>query len=106
MTITFIPRHPRATLELMGYIPNFLDDNDPRPACEQINEKYSYGGGWSPLVPKRWTMLSGERLKYPEDPPLSPMCELRMRDERIVLYPSSVVAIIQPDGSFEVCRLD
>jgi hypothetical protein len=104
--MTFIARHPDATLEHMGYIPNFLDDSDPRPAREQINERYSYGGGWSPLVPNRWMMLQGERLKYPDDPPLSPICELRLRDERLVLYPASIVAIIQPDGSFEVSRLD
>ena len=104
--ITFIARHPGVTLGHMGYIPNFLDARDPRPAREQIDEKYSYGGGWCPLVPTHWTMLDGEQLKWPEDEPLTPMCELQMRDERIVLYTHSIVAIIQKNGSFEVSRLD
>jgi hypothetical protein len=100
----FVPRDPHATLEQMGFIPGFLDETDPRHACEQIDERYNYGGGWEPWP--GFTMIEGERLKYPGDPPLAPICELRMRDERIVLYPASIVAIIQPDGSFEVCRLD
>jgi hypothetical protein len=84
----FLPRHPDATLEHMGFIPSFLDDADPR------------------LPADRFSMLDGDCLKFPGDPLLAPICELRMRDERIVLYPASVVAIIQPDGSFEVSRLD
>src|SRR5262245_29610718 len=101
----FVPRDPDATLEHMGFIPSFLDDADPRPASEQINERYVHGG-WDPWMSDRFRMLDGDCLKFPGDPLLAPICELRMRDERIVLYPASIVAIIQPDGSFEVCRLD
>jgi hypothetical protein len=38
------PRDPHATLEQMGFIPSFLDETNPRPASEQINERYIYGG--------------------------------------------------------------
>ncbi|MGY3278093.1 hypothetical protein [Bradyrhizobium sp. S3.7.6] len=104
--ITFIPRHPKATIEHMGYFPDFIDDRDPRPAKEQINERYGQHGGWAPLVPSHWTMYDGDVLQWPEDPPLNPICELRLRDERIVMYHASIFAIIQPDGSFEVARCD
>lgn len=104
--ITFIARHPTATLDHLGYIPTFLSEDDPRPAREQIDERYSYGGGWDPEPGRGFVMHDGDILKFPGDPPMSPLCELHLRDERIVLYLYSVVAIIQPDGSFEVSRLD
>lgn len=100
----FIARDPRATLEHMGFIPSFLSDDDPRSAKEQLNEGYAFAGGWDPF--KGHTMDDNENLHYPGDPPQKPLCELRLRDERIVLYPHAWVAIIQPDKSFEICRMD
>ena len=51
-------------------------------------------------------MLPNGDLQYPEDPPLAPLAETKLRDEIIRVYHSSYVAIIQPDGSFLVCRMD
>ena len=99
----FIPHHPKATLDNMGFFPTFLIESDPRPAREQINERYSYGGGWSPMHNFRKT---GDILKYPGDPPLHPICELLFRDERIVMYEASIFMIVQKDGSWEVARCD
>jgi hypothetical protein len=108
--ITFIPRHPAATLEHMGYFPSFLDDRDPRPAREQIDERYGPGGGWMPApwdsVGTNYIMHDGDVIEYPGDEPMQPICELRMRNERIIMYNHSIFAIIQPDGSFEVARCD
>lgn len=101
----FVARMRGATLDHMGYIPSFLFDEDPRPAAVQINERYVHGG-WDTTWSSQFVMLDGDVLQWPQDPPQYPICELRLRDERIVLYPASVVAIIQPDGSFEVSRLD
>jgi|SRR5215471_1888501 len=97
-----IPRDPRATLEHWGYIPLWLSDDDPRPAKEQLNS--GYVSGWRPF--KGFTMNAQEALVYPGDPPQRPIAEIKLREERIILYPSAWVAIIQPDGSFEVCRMD
>jgi hypothetical protein len=113
----FISHHPLATIDDMGFFPGFVSDRDPRPAREQINDNYRHGGGWSPIYMERWKLLDKERLvlkyvtppEYPGDegdPPIEPLCELRMRDERIIMYPHSVFAIFQPDGSFEVARCD
>lgn len=96
-------KHPQATEEMLGYIPSFLSENDPRPAHEQINENYRFGG-WQPF--KGFRMLSNGNLQYPGDPQTRLIAETKLRDETIRFYEHSWVAIIQPDGSFEVARLD
>ena len=62
--------HPRATPDMLGYVPGFLVDSDPRPAREQFNERYRFGG-WKPnrgfiksqksdaLIPRRSGLASG-----------------------------------------------
>lgn len=88
-----------------GYLPSFLDPNDPRSAAEQIDANYAHGGGWRPM--SGHTMNANTQfLKYPGDPALAPIAHGWLRHEQIVLYNSSVVAIIQPDGSFQVARVD
>lgn len=94
--------HPSMVPENLGYIPGFLDLDDPRPAKDQIRTKYV--GGWFPF--KGFVMLQGDRLMYPGDPTMIPLAETRLRDEIIRYYPSSWVVITQPDGSWEVARLD
>jgi hypothetical protein len=37
---------------------------------------------------------------------LKPVAAAQLRDEKVSLYPHAWVAIVQPDGSFEVSRLD
>jgi hypothetical protein len=34
------------------------------------------------------------------------MAECRLREERVILHEASWVAVVQPDGSFEVARMD
>jgi hypothetical protein len=94
---------PRMTMEHLGYLPQFLDDADPRPAKEQFNERYQWGG-WQPFGD--WKMAPNGALTYPGDPPLNPLAVTVLRQEVIMFYPHSVVAILQPDGTFEVARLD
>jgi hypothetical protein len=87
---------------MLGIIPDFLDENDPRSAGEQINEKYI--GGWYPL--RGFTLLENGDLIYPDDPPLPLLWEAKFRNETIRIYQFSWVLIMQPDGSWEVSRLD
>ena len=96
-------KHPQATMEMLGFVPSFLDDSDPRPARIQFDHNYSFAGGWTPFP--GFTMRS-DSLLYPGDPPLLLLAETKLRDETIRFYNASWVAIIQPDGSFEVCRMD
>ncbi len=97
-------KHPQATPEMLGFIPEFLNEDDPRPAKEQIDSNYGHGGGWHPLP--GWTMLPDGNISYPGDPPCLLLAETKLRDETIRVYQYAWMAIIQPDGSFEIARLD
>jgi len=97
-------KHPKMTMEHLGYIPTFFDESDVRPAAAQVQANYSHGGGWSPM--KGWTMQPDGSLSYSGGPPYKVRAETKLRDEIIRVYDSAWVAIVQPDGSFEVARLD
>jgi hypothetical protein len=94
-----------ATPDILGFIPHFLSPNDPRPAAEQINANYQHGGGWRAQPGFKLNPVT-RALKYPGDPPLLPLAEAHLRDELILFYEYEYLAIIQPDNTFEVCRLD
>ena len=86
-----------------GYIPSFLNSDDPRPAREQFGEGYI--AGWRPF--KGFDMHpKTHELRYPDDPTMKPIDKMKFRDELIILYPYSWVAIVQKDGTFEVSRMD
>lgn len=102
----WIQRHPLATQEMLGYIPMFLDDNDKRPAKEQINDNYRHGGGWRSLD---GLTMHPDKLVDPNDG--NPfdfvlLWESELNDEILRFYNGSMLAVIQPDGSFEVTRID
>jgi hypothetical protein len=97
--------HPRATMDHIGLIPSFLVEADPRPAREQFDERYSFGGGWHPMAnfkldPKTFA------LKYPGDPAFKPIARIPFRKEQIYIYEHAFVCIVQEDGSFEAARMD
>lgn len=55
---------------------------------------------------KGFTLADDNSLVYPGDPPVQPLAQAKLRHELVVFYPHSWVAVIQPDRSFEVCRMD
>jgi hypothetical protein len=90
-----------------GLLPSFFSEDDPRPAREQIAEAYDFGGGWQPL--EGWTLdLSRHQAigRYPEDPPFREVSRAQLRDETLILFQYAFLAIVQPDGSFEIARVD
>lgn len=98
--------HPLYRAEMLGpFLPYFLHLDDPRPAAEQFNERYHFGG-WHPRKGDPTKLGNNDELLYPGDPPLPPLAKCKLRDETIILYQSDFVAIIQPDRSFEVSRMD
>jgi hypothetical protein len=97
-------KHPQARLDMLGYIPTFLSEDDPRPARDQLNTAYSHAGGWNPFP--GFTMLPNGDLSYPGDPPTRLIAETHLRKETIHFYEHSWVAVIQEDGSHEICRMD
>lgn len=92
-------------LEASGVIPFFLLHEDI-PAREQIDHNYQHGGGWRPL--KGWTFdREKNRIKYPGDPALLPHTRIDLASGEVVyIYPSAWVCIVQPDGAYEVARID
>ena len=98
--------------EALGFIPLWLRLSDPRPIREQLHEHYAHGGGWRPFKgfklvrpadnpdPLSWT------LAYEGDPPVRAIGTALLRNERIVLFRHSWVAIVHPSGEFEVARMD
>lgn len=95
--------HPRGA-ELLGFIPEFLRESDPRTAAEQFHERYAHGGGWSPF--QGFKLLENRSIKYPGDPAHKPVAELKFRDETILVYEHAWVCILQTDGKYEISRMD
>jgi hypothetical protein len=90
--------------EACGLIPDFFDDADPRPAVEQVNERYIFGG-WDPVPGFE---IEGDKLCYPGDPPMDPLAYtvLPKTREIVVIFQFGFVLIRQSDQSWEVARLD
>lgn len=96
--------HPRMTPEMLGYVPLFFDENDPRPAREQIDDNYGHGGGWHSV--QGFEMLPSGKLSCSGNPPIQLLAETRLRNETIRFYEHSWLVVIQPDGSWEASRVD
>lgn len=95
-------KHPEMTLDHLGFIPEFINTDDPRGAAKQIDEAYI--SGWSPFP--GFEMKANGDLLYPGDPPTRLLAEAKLREETIRFYDHAWLAIVQPDGTFEVARLD
>ena len=104
--ILFTALNSQVTPEHLGLIPLFLSSEDTAPAREQFDANYAHGGGWLPM--SGWTLSDKLVLTYQdgEDPPLSPLAAAKFNGELILVYPYGWVAIVQPDGTFEVSRMD
>jgi hypothetical protein len=87
---------------MLGFIPSFLDEGDPRPAKEQINTNYI--GGWNPIP--GFVIRQNGNLGYPDDPDMHLLAEGRFRDEVLRFYECELLGIKQPNGTWEIARLD
>ncbi len=102
--ITFTILDPRYTIDNLGLIPAFLSEDDPRSARAQFHENYAHGGGGFSM--KGWSMGPVGEIMYPGDPAYQPIAVARLREEVIRIYPHAWASITQPDGAFEVSRMD
>jgi hypothetical protein len=96
----------RADMEFLGYLPSFLDENDPDDARTQLDKNYAHGGGIRPM--DGWKIIDKAKMtiQYPGDPSLKPLAMTMLRDEAIYFYPHAFVLVLQPDGSFIISRMD
>lgn len=80
-----------------------LDEDDPRPAREQLDK---HGGGWRPMHGLTYNEKT-HCLEYPGDPPIHPLALMQLHKERILIFEHDVVAIFPLDSFlFEACRMD
>lgn len=94
----------------LGFIVLWFDPRSEKSAQEQANDGYLQTGG-CPFLPTKasFTLVEedGEyRLEHPEDPPMRELARTKIRDETIVLFDYAWMAIIQPDGSHVISRVD
>jgi len=90
---------------MLGSIPSFLDEANPRPAREQLDSNYRHAGGWCSFP--GFEMLPDGNLRYPGDPPVQLLADTVLHGtETIRFYQHSWVAIVQSDGSYEISRMD
>lgn len=100
--------HSQMTYDQLGWIPHIIRADDPRPVAEQVDDRYRHGGGWLPYGEGKWQRdIATGALRYgSEDEPLPVLASLRVGEEMVYFYPYALVCVVQPDGSFEVSRMD
>ena len=75
-------------------------------AAKIFDRNYMFGG-WKPIVNERTTLDKETGVyKYPGDPAQRPLFKIEFNGEVIFGYRSEMWAIVQPDGSFEIARMD
>lgn len=91
-----------------GYLPFILSNNDPRPASEQLDDRYAHGGGYNPFEGFKLIVNKDNSyaLQYPNDPPMRELSQAFLHEEKLVLFEGSWLAIIQPCGDHVITRVD
>lgn len=95
--------------ESLGLLPQFFLLDDPRPAAEQINERYAHGGGWSPFKGFEAVIIGdprGWRITYPGDPPYFALAFCELRNEIVILFQREWLMVVQEDGTWQITRVD
>ena len=98
--------------DIAGLLPFIFLNSDPASAKEQIAARYVHGGGWWPFEGFTYDP-DMHTLRPPGEPPRRELSRtlLHLGDpdlptELLILFQDSWVAIVQPDGTYEVCRMD
>lgn len=88
-----------------GYLPKIILEADDRPAIDQIKERYI--GGWNPF--EGFDLVKNKdgsyQLEYPGDPPMKERSRAKLRDELLVLFDYSWVAVINK-SAHQIARMD
>lgn len=96
--------------DIVGHLPEFLNEDDNSPACKQLDRNYV--GGWHNFndLNRRHGRFQLHvptmKLTYPGDPPMLPLAHAKFRNEDIYVYLHAWVLILQKDQSFEISRMD
>lgn len=108
--------HPLADIDMLGFIPSFLDLDEPGDAVEQLDRNYQHGGGFRPTVVnfKVDLDLNGpSELVYPgspedgeEDEIYPALYRAKFRDEWVYVFASAWVLVHKKDGTNVIARMD
>ena len=96
--------------EQVGYLPMIFREDDLRTAQEQAAANYAHGGGWMSF--QGFELVSRGpaeplALQYPGDPPMRELSRTNFHSGLLVLFESSWLAIIDPQGNMtDVARID
>lgn len=101
-----IARGTHSEFDLVGLTPAFLNETSDDDAVTQLNRHYAHGGGWHDFEGFSFKDGDEPQLLYPGDPPMEAVAMWKLRDERIILFDHAWVAVVQPDNSFRVARMD
>ena len=80
----------------LGDVPSYLDETDARPAAEQFSER------WRP-IDELWR-LEGSAL-HGDGQAHELLGAIHLRNELVMLFEGSLVAIVQSDRSLEVSQI-
>lgn len=80
-------------------------------AAKVFDRNYQHGGGWRPfaLMSKYKVGVNFKNdgvYRFPGDPPSKPVARIEFGDEILYAYDHAMWCIIQPDGTFEIARMD
>ncbi|HEY1888473.1 MAG TPA: hypothetical protein VGG86_20890 [Roseiarcus sp.] len=93
-------------IEHLGFLPEILLRDDPRPVKDQLDDRYRHGGGYRAKNFDKFKLGKGMVLRWPGDEPQKPLAATLINDELVVFYEHALLLVMQPDGSFEVTRVD
>ena len=98
-------RNNLTKFDVVGLLDSAMDADNPAGAVEQLGASYRHGGGWHEF--KGFKLgAGGDSLVYPGDPPMRAVAKAMLRNERIILFESSWVAVVQLGGTLNVARMD
>jgi hypothetical protein len=94
-------------VDMLGFLPDFINKYDERDAKTQLTEGYGFGwNNFEGFTMKNHDIIGEATITYPDDPPLKEIGRAQLRDETIIVFRHSWVAVVQKDGNFVISRMD
>ena len=105
-THSYTHAEPQHILEVMGYLPQWLDEGlSLGEDCQTaLTSRYSYYSGPSSI--KELTFEMDGSYTYPGDEKVAPLLTLKREDETLHFYPHAFVVVIKSDGDTWMTRMD
>lgn len=97
--------------EVLGLLPALISNEYFGNVAEQLERNYAHGGGYRDLTklePDKWVFNKRKKtLRHrAERSTFKPIASTQIKDEQVYFYQYALLAIVKPDGSFAVTRVD